>query len=54
MAIAFGRFANIQKGEGDELTKAAEKWFTSLQENQTFSLDTLVFVLCKYEIIEWL
>ena len=54
MAIAFGRFVNLQKGEGDELTKAAGKLFTSIQENQTLSIPTFVFIMCKHKIIEWL
>ena len=47
MATAFGRFVNLQKGEGDELTDAAGKMFASIQENQLLSIPTVEFVLCK-------
>ena len=47
MAIAFGRFVNVQKGEQDELSEAAAKLFIGLQEGQKFSLQTFEFILRK-------
>ena len=47
VATAFGRFVNLQKGEGDKLTDAAGKMFASIQENQLLSLLHVVFILRK-------
>ena len=47
VAIAFGRFINIQNGEQDELTEAAGKLFTKAQEDQILSLQMFEFILCK-------
>ena len=51
VAIAFGRYIDIQNGEQDELTEAAGKIFTTAQEDQVFSLQVTEFVLCKCIII---
>ena len=47
LAIAFGRVINLQRGEADQLTEAIHKLFTGLQEGQTLSRDTLVFIVGK-------
>ena len=47
VAIAFGRFINVQKGEQDKLSEAAGKIFTGAQEGQNFSIQTLEFILRK-------
>ena len=47
VAIAFGRFVNLQKGEQTELTEAARNIFAGAREGQTSSLQTVEFVSCK-------
>ena len=47
IATAFGRYVNIQKGEADELTKAANAVFHACQEGSPHSADLLIAILCK-------
>ena len=51
MAIAFGRYINVQNGEQDELTEAAGKIFRTAQEDRILSLQMSEFILCKYMMI---
>ena len=48
MAIAFGRFVNLQKGEQTELTDAAGNIFAGAQEG---TIQTAEFITCKYMYI---
>ena len=38
MATAFGRVLNLQRGEGDQLTEAANAIFSGVRSDATFSL----------------
>ena len=46
MAAAFGRVVDIQKGEPDELTKAALN-FSNLGRDKTLQVSSIL--LCKYD-----
>ena len=47
IATAFGRYANIQRGEADELTLAANGVFHACQEGSPHGADLLIAILCK-------
>lgn len=47
LASAFGRLVEIQKGESDQLTKAAAIIFESFHENKLSSATFLITVLSK-------
>ena len=46
LASAFGRQVDIQKGEADELTEAAEYMFDQVKEGR-FSRDAVVVVISE-------
>ena len=47
LATAFGRVVNVQRGESDELTKAAHARFRQLEEGQSTSRETVVMLTSK-------
>ena len=47
LATAFGRNVDIQRGEADELTKAAHSIFQQLEEGQLTSGDMLTMLFSK-------
>ena len=47
MATAFGQDVAVQRGEGDQVTKAANTVFRAAEEGSTISLEFLTFILCK-------
>ena len=48
IATAFGRYVNIQRGEADQLTEAANTVFRSSEEGSPEAPDLLRAILCKY------
>ena len=51
MATAFGRYVNIQNGEGNQLTDAASDVFLFMQESHDYSPDLLLLLLCELPIV---
>ena len=49
LATAFGRIVNIQRGESDELTKAANDLFRRAEEGNLTSRGSLVVLISKYK-----
>lgn len=47
MATAFGQDVAVQRGEGDQVTKAANTVFRAAEEGSAISLEFLTFILCK-------
>ena len=47
MAAAFGRYVNLQQGEADQLTEAAEVIFRAIKETSPQAPDMLIATLCK-------
>ena len=47
IATAFGRYVNIQRGEADYLTVAANDIFRMVQEGSPHGADLLIAILCK-------
>lgn len=47
MATAFGRIIDVQRGESDELTKAANERFRQLDEGRLTSRDVLVMMISE-------
>ena len=45
LAVAFGRVVNVQRGEADKLTEAAQTIFAGAQEKSPSSLRNLLPVL---------
>ena len=48
IATAFGRYVNIQRGEADQLTDAANVVFRASGEGSPQAPDILIATLCKY------
>ncbi len=51
LATAFGRVVNIQRGEADELTKAAHDLFRRAEEGQSTSRGSIVLLTSKCIVI---
>ena len=52
IATAFGRYVNLQRGEGDQLTEAAGAVFRSNEEGSNqLAPDLLIATLCKHGLI---
>ncbi len=47
LAIAFGRIINIQHGDADELTEAAQTFFDQSEEGKLVSKDVLIMLTSK-------
>ena len=50
LATAFGRYVAVQKGEANQLTKAAGDIFRLNEDGHALSPDTLLLALCVLEI----
>ena len=48
LATAFGRKIDIQRGEADELTKAASSFFEQTEPGQPAARETLVLMTSKF------
>ena len=56
LATAFGRVVNVQRGESDDLTKAAHDRFRALEEGRSTSLETAMVFTSKWNAdisIQW-
>ena len=47
LATAFGRIIDVQRGESDELTKAANERFRQMDEGRLTSRDVLVMMISE-------
>ena len=52
MATAFGRVMSIQRGESDELTKAAALVFSGVREGEKMSLIHIMVLLSEFAVIQ--
>ena len=51
IATSFGRYVDIQRGENDQLTEAADIIFRANDESSSFAADAMLVSLCKCEIM---
>ena len=47
MATAFGQDVAVQRGEGDQVSKAADTVFRAAEEGSALSVDVLGLILCE-------
>lgn len=47
MATAFGQDVAVQRGEGDQVSKAADTVFKAAEEGSALSVDVLGLILCE-------
>ena len=50
LATAFGRVVNVQRGESDELTKAARDRFRQLEEGRSTSRETVMLLISELAV----
>ena len=48
LATAFGRVIDVQRGESDELTRAVDSIFRSVQEGRSFDGAALISLFSKF------